>query len=306
MMPAVVGPGRAPHAIGFVVCVACVTCLTGCVARVIRADRGRADSLASYVARVRALTQEAKPRPSPSVQTVESWDPRLSAALVELAAVPTGAQHRRVAAEYRRLGILDQAFAHLTAAVKLDATDASAFDGLARIWRDWGFPELGLRDAYRAVELAPASAAAANTLGTLLHAQGRIQDASLWYERALKLDPGATYAVNNLCYSSIVTQQEGAVGSCQRAAALAPKLKAAQNNLALAYAASGSFELARKQLEQSGDPAVAEYNSGILYLADRQYAKAAAAFDAALKINPHFDLAHARARQARAGAVVEE
>src|SRR5437867_6835182 len=161
------------------------------------------ESLASYIDRVRVVSQAARPRPSLGVQSVETWDPGLASALLQLAAAPTAAHHRQVASEYRRLGILDVAHAHFTAAVRLDDRDAAAFDGLARIWRDWGFPHLGLDDSHRAVELAPASASAANTLGTLLQAQGNVGDAARWYERAAALDPDASYAVNNLCYASV-------------------------------------------------------------------------------------------------------
>ena len=287
-----------------------VVCLVACAgiaacASAPRSARARAEtprSLESYMARVRAASQAARPRPSLSAQTVETWDPSLSAALLELLAAPTAAHHRKVAIEYRRLGILDRAHEHLSAALRLDPQDAAAFDGRARIWRDWGYPHLGLGDAYRAVDIAPASAPAANTLGTLLQAQGRIRDASQWYSRALALDPDAAYAQNNLCYASIYLRRAGAVGDCQRAVALGPQLKNAHNNLALAYAASGNFQGARRELALSGTAAVAEYNAGILYLADRQFDRAAAAFDAAVRLDPHFDRAGARARQARAGA----
>jgi Tfp pilus assembly protein PilF len=305
--PAAVSDRSSCWTVGFLVCVTCLA--SGCAARSAHHDGGSSGSLASYVARVRALSQQAKPQPSPSAaQTVESWDPRLSSALVALAvsASPTAAQHRQVAFEYRRLGILDRAYAHFASAVKLDPTDAASFDGLARVWRDWGFPELGMDDAYRAVTLTPASAEAANTLGTLLHAQGRTKEAVVWYERASRLDATAYYAFNNLCYASIIVKRETAVGSCERAAALAPQLRAAQNNLALAYAAAGRFDLARRQLERVSDAAAAEYNAGILYLADRQFGKAAEAFDSASRLKPHFELAEARARQARAAAAGAE
>jgi Flp pilus assembly protein TadD len=58
----------------------------------------------------------------------------------------------------------------------------------------------GLGDADRAIHYAPRSAAAHNTLGTLLAALGSWPNARLEFERALDLDPGASYAAANLCY----------------------------------------------------------------------------------------------------------
>jgi len=265
------------------------------------------ESLGNYVSRVRALASEARPRKTPIVPTVETWDPRLAAATLELATqMPTAELHRRVALEYRRLGILDMAHTHFSAAVRLDDQDAAAFDGLARIWRDWGFPHLGLADAYRAVHIAPKSAPAANTLGTLLQAEGRTRDASQWYERAVALDPTAAYAVNNLCYASIMMRDARAVGTCERAVNLAPDSKQAHNNLALAYAAAGNFDRARREFEASNNAVAAQYNLGLLYLADRQFDKAAAAFDAALVLDPRYEQAAKRARQTRGVAAAGE
>src|SRR4029450_5681722 len=104
-----------------------------------------------------------------------------------------------VAKEYRRLGIMDAAFDHLTAATRLDPRDAAAYDARARIWRDWGFPELGMGDSARAVFFAPRSAAAHNTRGTLLAAAGLEVEARREFEKALALDPNAGFARANLC-----------------------------------------------------------------------------------------------------------
>jgi tetratricopeptide (TPR) repeat protein len=135
----------------------------------------------------------------PVAGTIESQDKRLAAALVLLTVAPTADQHRAVAEEYRRLGILDTAFDHLTAATELDPRDAAAYDARARIWRDWGFPELGMGDSARAVFYAPRSAAAHNTRGTLLAAAGFEAAARQAFETALALDPDAEFARANLC-----------------------------------------------------------------------------------------------------------
>jgi tetratricopeptide (TPR) repeat protein len=131
--------------------------------------------------------------------TIESKDAGLAAALLQLALVRTAEHHRAVADEYRRLKILDAAFDHLSAATRLDPRDAAAYDARARIWRDWGVPQLGLADSARAVFYAPRSAAARNTRGTLLAAAGMTIEATREFEAALEIDPGASFARTNLC-----------------------------------------------------------------------------------------------------------
>ena len=231
--------------------------------------------------------------------SLESWDPALSTALAGLAVSPTAEAYRRVAVEYRRLGVLDQAHAYFMNAVKLDPNDAAAFDALARIWRDWGFPELGMADAQQAVRLAPASSEAANTLGTLLEAAGHVSEAREWYERALTLDSHAPYALTNLCYSAIMLAQPDAISQCRRALAAAPGSRVARNNLGLAFAAAGDLAKARELFDVHSDVAYAQYNMGIVYLGTRQYDKALAAFIAAVRLNPQFERAAERAKQAR-------
>ncbi|MEQ1574923.1 MAG: tetratricopeptide repeat protein, partial [Vicinamibacterales bacterium] len=234
---------------------------------------------------------------------LESTDQRLLAVLLQLTVAPSAAAHRQVAREYQRLDVLDLAQEHYSLAVHLDPTDATSFDAMARIWRDWGTPQLGLGDAYRAVYQAPGSPEAANTLGTVLQALGEVSEAKRAYARALSLDPNAWYALNNICYVDILTRQMVARESCHRAVAAGGSLaKTPRNNLALAYAAAGDFGSARRWFRLAGEPAVANYNYGILLMATHSYEEAATAFQAALTENPDSTLAAARVRQARQAA----
>jgi tetratricopeptide (TPR) repeat protein len=165
--------------------------------------------------------------------TVETSDPTLAAALLRLSVAATPEAHRRVAERYRELGILDLAHDHFLSASRLDRTDASAYEGLARIWRDWGFPQLGVADASRAVYYTPFSASAHNTLGTVLAALGHHGEARREYERAVQLDPGAAYALNNLCYLSFLDGDASrALAECRAALAVDPALTAALETLA--------------------------------------------------------------------------
>jgi tetratricopeptide (TPR) repeat protein len=174
-----------------------------------------------------------RPASSATLPTVEASDPALAAALRAASLAATPAAHRRVADRYRELGILDMAHDHYLSASQLDRTDASAYEGLARVWRDWGFAQLGLADASRAVYYAPSSASAHNTLGTVLAAVGHGDEARREYERSVQLDPGAAYAMSNLCYLSFLqgnTQQ--AAAECRAALAIDPALASARSTLA--------------------------------------------------------------------------
>ncbi len=262
--------------------------------------RTASQSLESYIGKVRAVSAAAAPTRAGSLfASIEASDLRLAAALRDLAAEGSAVNHRRVGQEYRRVGVLDMAHRHFTAAVQLDPADAASFDALARIWRDWGVPHLGLADAYRAVDLAPASATAVNTVGTLLAAAGSMRQAREWYARALLLDPQAEYALNNLCYAELMLGRSAAMLACHRAAALAPASPAIRNNLGLAFAAEGDFDRARAQFEAAGEAGSADFNMGIVYMAKRDFRRAAAAFDAALRARPGSTLTARRAQQAR-------
>lgn len=175
----------------------------------------------------------AEPRPAANLlPTVESRDRALSAALLWLAIAPTPEAHWTVAERYRVLGIPDMAYEHYLRALQMDRTDAASYEGLARVWRDWGFPELGAADASRAVFYAPSSASAHNTWGTILAATGHSGDARREYERAVQLEPGAAYAWNNLCYLSFLDgDTSGAVTECRAALSLNPGLAAARDTL---------------------------------------------------------------------------
>lgn len=264
----------------------------------------QADSLEKTIAKTRELTARAKPPVRKAVPTAEGRDPALGAALKALSAEPSAANHIAVGDGYRRLGILDQAFDHYQAARKLNPSAAAAYDGMARVWRDWHLPGLALGDAYRAVYYAPRSPEALNTLGTILQALGRPRAAEAVFSRALVMEPTASYALNNLCYAAILATDPEAVVACRRAAAAAPSSRATLNNLALALGLSGELDLAAEQFGQSGTAAEAVYNMGIVHLARRDFKQADNAFRQTLLLNPQARGAWRRLEQVRAAAGV--
>lgn len=252
---------------------------------------GRTSEPAQRLPSLRAVTFGA---------TIESADPRLAEALLVEATLPTADSHVRVAQEYLRLGVIDSAFTSLERALVKDPYMVEAHEGLARIWRDWGFPERGLGAAYRAVSHAPRSASAQNTLGTLLDRLELFAEARTAYLEAVTLDSQAAWALNNLCSLEYrLGRLDDARAHCQSALLIEPSLAAAHNNLGLTYAASGDMAGARTEFLAAGDPAAAEYNMGILQLAEGDDASAALAFEQAIKARPAFTAAKLRAHAAR-------
>jgi Flp pilus assembly protein TadD len=272
------------------------------MARVSAPKDAAPDSMSDYIKKLRHLSANARPLSKNEVaETLEARDPAIAAELLQVSSDPTADRYRSLAEHYRERGVLDAAYRYFNRAVALNPRDGAAYEGLARVWRDWELPALGLGDAHRAVYYAPASASARNTYGTIMQALGRYDDARVAYQLASSLDPAGAYAVNNLCYLAFLSGRiDSAIETCTRALTLDPSMTAARNNLALAFAAFGRTDLAHAQFAEATDRASGLYNMGIVYLASGDSASALNAFDEASKARPTFDLARQRARQIRA------
>ena len=236
----------------------------------------------------------------PPTATIENTDAKLAAAIAALKTGPTAASLKAVAAEYLRLGVFDQAIDSLTRALELAPADATLFAMRARAFRDWDQPDTGLGDAHRATYLAPRSADAFNTLGTIQFALNQTVEARGSFERALELMPGAAFPLTNLCYLALLQgDEETALARCSAALERDPSSTLARNNLALVHASAGRLDDARKLFLESADKAAGHYNMGIVFMSRREYAAAAASFSDACHLKPSFDAACRRAVEAR-------
>ena len=117
------------------------------------------ESLSEYMQKVRHLSVNARPlSKNEAVETLETRDPAIAAELLLASSQPTAERYRNLAERYRERGVLDAAYRNFNRAIALNPRDGAAYEGLARVWRDWGLPGLALGDAHRAVYYAPRSA----------------------------------------------------------------------------------------------------------------------------------------------------
>jgi tetratricopeptide (TPR) repeat protein len=259
------------------------------------------DTMRDYVRKVRDLQARAHPKSS-LLPTLESADPLLSKALLALAMDENAERHVMVAEAYRHAGVSDYAFRHYLRATTLEACSAAGYDGMARLWRDWGRPDIAIGDAYRAVYCSPNSAEAYNTLGTIMSALGQNGNARDAYRKSLVIDAHNASALTNLGYMALEAgRADEAVSLCAEALKVSPGFEPARNNLALAYVFRGDYAAAQQVLQPSRN-AIAQYNLGVLRLATGEYRLAAEAFDTAATLQPSMRIARDRAVQARRAA----
>ena len=149
-------------------------------------------------AQLAALQPGIRPAAATTVITAESTDAELRDALALLKRKPSASAHLAVGHAYAHARVYDQALDHFDHALELDSRLAAAYDGRARLWRQWHFLAPALADATRAVYFAPRSPEARNTMGTVLAALNDPTAAAAAFRCALVLDPDAAYARTNL------------------------------------------------------------------------------------------------------------
>lgn len=237
---------------------------------------------------------------APAAASLETLDPALASAILRLRAARSSENLATVADRYYQLGIRDKAMDYYTESLQRDPACARSLDGAARVWRDWGQLDRALGSAHRASYFAPRSAGVWNTLGTVLQALGHDALAADAYGKAISLDGGAAYARSNLCYLAFAGGDiDRAIAECTAALQVDGQFRPALNNLALAYAAAGDTQRASETFAAATGEAAGHYNTGLVLLAQREYPAAVVAFEAAYRLEPSFDAAHARARDAR-------
>ena len=246
------------------------------------------------------FAQEVSPPAKGGAVSVESQDPALAAALFRAAQARTPERLVAVGDRYYDLGIRDRAMEFYAETLRRDRHFVTALDGAARTLRDWGQLSEALGNAHRATYFAPGSPQAWNTLGTILQALDRHDAAAQAYRRAIAVDGTAVYARSNLCYLALIDgDMDTALDQCRAALILDDGFVPARNNLGLLFAAAGDGTLASEMFTVAAGEAAGHYNTGLVLLAQREYAPAVRAFEAAYRIDPELAPAHRLARLAR-------
>ncbi|MGO9243200.1 MAG: tetratricopeptide repeat protein [Verrucomicrobiia bacterium] len=150
----------------------------------------------------------------------------------------------------------------------------------------------------QALRINPDLAEAHNNLGNLLMRSGRMPEAREHLERALRIDPNLAEAHNNLGTALAQTGEiTDAIAHYQQALRIQPRYAEAHYNLGIALERAGKREDAIAQFEQAlriePDFAEAHYNLGTVLGQAGRMPEAIEHLEQALRIEPDFAEAHA-------------
>lgn len=172
---------------------------------------------------------------------------------------------------YLRRQEYDKALETFSSVVKIRADFVPGRVGLADAW--WGKGDVAKAAAEygQAAKLAPNQAILQIRLGMLQEAFGKPQEAEQAYLAAVRLDPKAAVAYNNLAWMAVErkTELDQAAKWAQTAVDLDSRVPAFHVTLAWAYRANGDLSKAAAVLEKSAaaNPRFPEvlYRLGIVY-----------------------------------------
>jgi tetratricopeptide (TPR) repeat protein len=140
---------------------------------------------------------------------------------------------------------------------------------------------------------------AINGLGVSFDLLGEYSMANGFYKLALIKNPNLDYVKNNLGYSLILQKKaEDAIPALKEAVALNKGEGLFRNNLGLAYARSGQFEMALKEFSFGGDEVKAHFNVAEIYYEKGLYKEAQIHYAEALRRDPSSTLARTAAKAA--------
>jgi len=180
-------------------------------------------------------------------------------------------------------GMHDEALREFEDILSRNPKNALALEGRGRVHMAKNHVHAAMADFDQALASDP-KLWQVHALRGYLHDQRKDHDKAIGeYERAIGLQPDSSLLFNNLGMSRYLKGDlKGAAEAYARAIQLDVNNRRAYNNLALVLYRMGHDEDALLAFKHGGDEAAAYNNMGCLYLADRKYEKAKAAFEKAI------------------------
>jgi superkiller protein 3 len=168
-----------------------------------------------------------------------------------------------------------------------------AHNNLGSILQKQGKFEEATAHFSKAVEIKPDHVKAYNNLGVALQKQGRFEEAVYSLSQALKIKPDFAGTYNNL--GTTLQRQarfEEATAHFSKAVQIEPDYAEAHNNWGIALSSQGKFAQAishySRAIEIRPDYAEAYNNWGVTLTREAKYAEATTCYSRAIEIRPHY------------------
>jgi len=164
--------------------------------------------------------------------------------------------HHVLASVLQKQGKLDQALVHYNKATELGLKTAQIYYDLAGCWSAKGDIAMALSHYAKSLQVNPSDTKVHNLVAGIHFRQSQWRDAIKHYEQSLKIKPGQITAMNNISWICATKlndpdkARELALQACELSHYNQP---AALDTLAIAYAASGDYDLAVETVQKAID-----------------------------------------------------
>ena len=162
--------------------------------------------------------------------------------------------HHSLASLLQKQGKPDQALVHYNKAIELGLQTTHIYYDLAGLWSAKGDLDKALSYYFKSLQVNPRDKKVHNLVAAIFFRQRKWNDAIKHYEQSLKIEPDQVTALNNISwiYSTKLNDPDKARKLALQACKLGNyNQPASLDTLAIAYAASGNFDLAVETVQKA-------------------------------------------------------
>ena len=169
-----------------------------------------------------------------------------------------------------------------------------AFSLLAQLYLKQGKLDQARQEFEQLAQKQPSNAGAYTMVGTILQTQKKDTDARQWYEKALRANPHAAVAANNLAWLLAESGQDlsTALQYAEQAQKISPEQPDIGDTLGWIYYKQDNAPLAirefRRSIAKNPQNPSYHYHLGLAYLKAGQKEPAKQSLQEALRLNPDF------------------